>query len=435
MRLNTKTHIYTHEGAKAKHINAEQQLKRTVLSCLLWENQFYENGQTIAERIESLADQVSPEFLSELAISARTEFKLRHAPLLLLVALAKRGGHIVRHTAREVINRPDELAEVIAMLWRAKKRNLPKQLSKGIADAFLKFDEYQFSKWDRDGDIKLRDAMFIVHPKPQNPEQEALFKKIANKELSPPNTWESRLVGGQDKKEVFTDLLTTNKLGYMALLRNLRGMAEVNVDTDLIKQAILKPSASVLPFRFIAAAKAAPMFERELDQAMVKLMEDQEKLMGKTIILVDVSGSMDDKLSGKSDLKRIDAACGLSILLSGICEHLRVFTFSDALVEVPPRQGMALSDAINRSQGHGGTLLGQALQIINRQEHDRLIVITDEQSHDKVPNPNGLGYMLNVASYKNGVGYGPWVHIDGFSEACVTFIREYEKTEVNQKAD
>lgn len=434
MRLNTKSHIYTHEGAKAKNINAEQQLKRTVLSCLLWENQFYENGQTIAERIESLADQVSPEFLSELAISARTEFKLRHAPLLLLVALAKRGGHIVRHTAREVINRPDELAEVIAMLWRGKKRNLPKQLCKGIADAFLKFDEYQFSKWDRDGDIKLRDAMFIVHPKPQNTEQEALFKKIANKQLSPPNTWESRLTAGEDKKTVFTDLINTNKLGYMALLRNLRGMSEVNVDTDLIKQAILKPSASVLPFRFIAAAKAAPMFERELDQAMIKLMESQEKLKGKTIILIDVSGSMDVPLSAKSDLTRIDAACGLAILLSGICEHLRVFTFSNTLVEVPPRQGMALSDAIHRSQPHGGTELGQATNIVNKQTHDRLIVITDEQSRDRVPDPAGLGYMINVASYQNGVGYGKWVHIDGFSEACVTFIREYEKEEVNSEA-
>jgi hypothetical protein len=54
-------------------------------------------------------------------------------------------------------------------------------------------------------------------------------------------------------------------------------------------------------------------------------------------------------------------------------------------------------------------------------------VITDEQSHDAVPDPVApLAYMINVASYRNGVGYGRWVHIDGFSEQVLRFIAEYE---------
>jgi hypothetical protein len=62
-----------------------------------------------------------------------------------------------------------------------------------------------------------------------------------------------------------------------------------------------------------------------------------------------------------------------------------------------------------------------------REHVDRLIVITDEQSHDRVPVPkHGRGYVVNVASYRNGVGYGAWTHIDGWSEAIIEYIRSVE---------
>lgn len=236
------------------------------------------------------------------------------------------------------------------------------------------------------------------------------------------------MAGGEDKKTVFTDLLTRNKLGYLALLRNLRGMNEAGVDNALIKQSILSGDHSrILPFRFIAAARHAPMFERELDMKMVSALSEMDNLQGNTVLLVDVSGSMDRAISAKSDLRRIDAACGLGILLSGISKSLRVFTFSERIAEVPARAGMALRDAIVASQPHQGTYLGQAVQAVSQLGFDRLIVITDEQSADRVPNPTGKGYIINVASARNGVGYGPWVHIDGMSEACIAFIREHEK--------
>jgi hypothetical protein len=59
--------------------------------------------------------------------------------------------------------------------------------------------------------------------------------------------------------------------------------------------------------------------------------------------------------------------------------------------------------------------------------YDRIVVITDEQSADRVPTPKGKGYMVNVASAKNGVGYGEWMHIDGWSEAVIEYIRESEQ--------
>jgi len=426
MKINTKTTLYTHEGAKAKHINIKQQLERSVLSCLLWENTFYESGESIADRIMQLADQCESDFVADLAIKARTSYKLRHAPLLLLLALIKKGGNIVSKTIESVINRPDEMTELLALYWKDGKKPISKQMKIGLGNAFLKFSEYQLAKWNRPGDIKLRDVMFLVHPKPPK-DKEELFKRVAQDCLETPNTWESRMAAGGNKKEVFTDLLQSNKLGYMALLRNLRGMLECGVDERLIKSAIGRPSKTVLPFRFISAAKHAPRLERELEAALHSLCNELPKLHGQTTLLVDTSISMNNRVSGKSELTRLDSACGLAILLSYMCTNLRVICFSNKVTEAPPRLGFALSDLI-KSHERSGTYLGNAVKAVDQHvNYDRLIVITDEQSHDPVPDPKGKGYMINVASYENGVGYGAWTHIDGFSESVINFIIEIEK--------
>jgi hypothetical protein len=428
MRLNTAPKsIKTHEGAKAKHITAEQSLRRSVLSCMLWEREFYEDGQDIAARIETLADQVDKDVLSRLAIEARTEFNLRHVPLLLLNSLVKRGGPGVADTIANVVQRPDEMMELLAIYWRNGRRPLAKQLQRGLAKAIRKFDEYQLAKYNRDGVVKLRDVLFLSHAKPTSSEQAELFKKIAENRLTAPDTWEVGLSGGADKRETFERLLREQKLGYLALLRNLRGMTETGVDVDLIRDAIIarRGAHRVLPFRYVAAARACPQMEPYLDQALCEAVQSGPKLEGKTIILVDVSGSMGVRLSQKSDMNRMDAAATLASVVNA---DRRVLTFSNHLVEVPPRFGMAGVDSIIRSQPHGGTNLGEAIRYVNAMTHDRLIVITDEQSHSLVPDPVvDKAYVINVASYRNGVGYGKWTHIDGFSESVLRFIQESER--------
>ncbi|MDU6376776.1 MAG: TROVE domain-containing protein, partial [Bradyrhizobium sp.] len=115
------------------------------------------------------------------------------------------------------------------------------------------------------------------------------------------------------------------------------------------------------------------------------------------------------------------------VLAREVCDEVEIFTFSDAVVKVPPRRGFALRDAILGSQPHSGTYLGRAVQEVDR-KGDRLIVFTDEQSHDPVPSPRARGTMVNVASYQHGVGYGPWTRVDGFSEAVIAWIAAQEET-------
>jgi hypothetical protein len=419
----------THEGAPAIVLNAEQRLRRSVLSCLLWEDEFYEDGLAIADRVAALAAELEPSVVAALAVEARERFNLRHAPLMLLNVLARTGSgtSLVSETLARVIQRADELSEFLAIYWRHGRKPLSKQVKLGLAAAFAKFDVYQLAKYDRDGPVKLRDVLFLVHAKPKDEAQAALWKQVASRTLPSPDTWEVALSSGADKRESFERLLTERKLGYLALLRNLRNMDQAGVDEALVKDAILarRGAERVLPFRYVAAARAAPRFEPWLDEALMEAVLQGAVFEGRTVVLVDVSGSMAAKLSAKSDLSRMDAAAALAAVIPG---RVRVFTFSNEVVEVPPRRGMAGVDAVIRSQAHGGTELGKAVAYVNRLPHDRLIVITDEQSKDTAPAPRAAkAYMVNVASARNGVGYGPWVHIDGFSEAVLGFMREHER--------
>ena len=419
----------THEGAPARNISSELQLRRSVLACLLWEDQFYEDGVEIAGRIQSLVSKVKAETVAALAVEARSKMKLRHVPLLLVREMARLKTHreLVAQTLAQVIQRADELAEFVAIYWKDGKTPLSAQAKKGLAKAFQKFDEYQLAKYDRNGPIRLRDVLFLCHAKPRDSEQAAIWKRLIEGQLQTPDTWEVALSSGADKREAWERLLRERKLGALALLRNLRNMKQADVDESLVLSGIENMNTGrVLPFRFLAAARHAPQWEESLERAMLSSLSEQERLPGRTVLLVDISGSMTAALSRRSEMFRTDAAYGLAILLREICEKAIVFSFSDKLVEVPPRRGFALRDALDASQLHNGTYLGRALENI-REKYDRIIVITDEQAHDRVPGPRKHGYMINVASNKNGVGYGAWTHIDGWSEAVVEYVRMLEQ--------
>lgn len=429
--MNLAAKLRTHEGAPARAISPELQLRRSVLACLLWESQFYEDGIEIAGRIAELVPKVEAEQVAALAVEAREQMKLRHAPLLLVREMARIATHrgLVAETLERVIQRADELAEFVAIYWKDGRVPLSSQVKKGLAAAFPKFDEYQLAKYDRGGPIKLRDVLFLCHAKPRDDKQAAAWKKLIWGRLATPDTWEVALSAteGRGKRAAWERLLAENKLGALALLRNLRNLHDAGVDEALVLTALRAMNTQrVLPFRFLAAARHAPQWEEALESAMLSSIASQEKLRGKTVLLVDVSGSMTAALSRRSEMQRTDAAYGLAVLLREIGERVSVFSFSDRLVEVPARRGFALRDAIDQSQPHSSTQLGKAVEELNRERYDRLIVITDEQAHDAVSKPGGKGYVVNVASYKNGVGYGAWTHIDGWSEAVVEYIRALE---------
>jgi len=435
MRTNVKavSTARTQEGAVTVSVNALEKLKRSVMSCMLWEKTFYEDGITVSDRIIDLVPKVKAEEAFQIAVDARNKSKLRHVPLLIARVMAQCNGHkkLVGRLLPEIIQRPDELTEFLSIYWKDKRQPLSSQVKTGLAAAFKKFNEYSLAKYNRDDKIKLRDVLFLSHPKPENQEQQDLWDRLVKGELKTPDTWEVELSAKGNNKESWERLLSEKKLGGLALIRNLRNMIEKSVSRQSIKSALSEMKTErILPFRFIASARYAPDFEPELEEAMFKCIAEKEKLSGKTVLLIDVSGSMDEILSDKSEMKRDDAAYGLGVLAREFCEDVQIFSFSQAVAQIPARRGFALRDAIRQSQPHSSTYTGQAVGLINSKfEYDRIIIITDEQSADQVPNPKGKGYIINVASNENGIGYGPYVHINGWSEAVLDYIREYENQE------
>lgn len=458
MRTNkrkiTKT-VKTSGGARAYKITPKLQLQRSVMSFLLWENGFYENGESIVQRIQSLVPQVMPQDVAEIAVRARHDMKLRHVPLFLIREMVRYPDYrpYVRDALNKVIQRPDEMAEFMAMYYADGRQPIANSVKRGLADAFHHFDAYSFAKWRGAGrEISLRDVMFMVHPKPVNEKERVLFAQIANDTLPTPDTWEVALSSNSrmSKREKWERLLREERLGALALLRNLRNMQEEGVDDSLIIQALQKMNGRwVLPFRYFTAAKINPRFEKYIEEAMIRNMAQLPKLQGKTLIVVDVSGSMYyQSVSAKSSMDRAQAAATLAAVARELCEEPVIYATAGNDITgihqtelVPSRRGIALVDAIYNlcsPLGGGGIFVTPVLDYLKEVEKyaDRIILITDEEdtsfaaeNQPTLAKPFGAyNYMLNVANGANGVGYGAkWTHIDGWSENVLKYILEIEK--------
>jgi hypothetical protein len=291
--LNKIVRAFTREGARGRRFTPDKELARALMNCLLWEDQFYEDGVVIADRIKTLVPQVEPARAAALAIEARQQMKLRHAPLLVVREMARREKHrvLVADTLARVIQRPDEMTELLAIYWadalgpmqQRKRQPVSAQIKKGLARALTKFDAYQLAKYDRDGAVRIRDVLFLVHAKPKDADQAKVWKQLVDGELVSPDTWEVSLSSGKDKRATFERLIAENKLGGLALLRNLRLMQKAEVPRKTIADAIAAMRTDrILPYRFITAARYAPDFEPELESAMLKSIKDYARLPGRT---------------------------------------------------------------------------------------------------------------------------------------------------------
>lgn len=427
--------------------DAESLLRRSVMACLLWEDNFYEDGVSNANNIINLIPQVTPGAVAQIAWEARHVQKLRHVPLLIAREMLKHSTHRlhVGELLPKIINRPDEITEFVSLYWQDGKRPLAKQAKIGLAAAFNNFDGYQLAKWNRAKEVSLRDVMFLVHPKPTNSAKAHLFKQLAGNELPTPDTWEVELSKGGDKKASWERLITENRLGTLAYLRNLRNMEQAKVDEHLIRNGLLGLNGKwLLPINYLAAAKHAPRFERDIEKLMLSSLQQLPKLTGYTVFIVDVSGSMSQQISNKSDFSRLDVACSMAMMANEICERVAIYATagSDASRRhrtelVPNRRGFGLIDAIASNRlGGGGIFTRQCLEYIQDNEQgkpDRIIIFSDSQDCDfpqlRIPSPFGThNYIIDVSAHSRGINYkGIWdAEISGWSDGFLKYIQELE---------
>lgn len=466
-KFNSKTKgntvVTNHEGEVAYSVSAEMELYALACTSLL-SDKYYESEREQLARLRNLVSKVDPEFVVKLAVYARTQMYMRTLPLVLIVELAKvhSGDSLIGKAIDKVVLRADEITELLAYYELAngrkstKKLNaVPAQFKKGLARAFNRFDEYQFAKYNRDTGVKFRDALFLFCPKPKDDETQKLFNKIAEDKLEVPYTWETQLSDVGQKsyetpeekakavKQVWTELIESGRLGYMALMRNLRNMLDAGVDgsvMDKVCERIADPEqvrrSHQFPFRFLAAYEqlrgnssglTANVLEA-LEKAMVVSAENVAGFDSDTRVLIasDVSGSMSSPLSPRSKMTQEDVGLVLSMILQHRCRNIvsGVFGTDWKIIQFPRENILANASKLRgygREVGHGTDGYKVLADIRSRKaEFDKVFIFTDMQmwnsggywgnsrsfkdewqAYLKEVNPNAKLYLFDLAGYGN----------------------------------
>ena len=448
MRFNffsqNKAPTVNHEGAPAFTLTPQVELYAAVATAAL-SDQFYEKADTRLARLRELVAKNTPVFVAQLAVYARESLNLRTVPLVLCVELARlhRGDNLVARMVARVVQRPDEITEMLAYYALANERSgtkilnrLSKQVQKGLAMSFNRFDGYQLAKYDRAGAVRLRDALFLVHPTARDTAQQALFDQLVRGELPTPYTWETELsaVGQQafatpDERaaavaRTWETLIASGKLGYMALLRNLRNILEANVSAGAMTLvcATLANRAAVarskqLPFRFLAAFREVKVLQSGHVAAVLAALEEAiahsaENLRGfgsetRVVVACDVSSSMQQPISARSKVLLYDVSLVLGMLLQSRCQNVTVGMFGDTWKRISMARGPVLRNVeeFYRREGEVGYSTNGYLVVKDlrqrREVVDKVMMFTDVQLWNS--NGNGGTLAQEWAEYRRTV--------------------------------
>ena len=450
-------------GHSAYSMTAKSKLVTQVLTSFFNENKFYgDNSAEMQETIKSVI-ATDPKFVANLAVFARREFNMRSVPHILIAYLSHEvnGKPFSRNAINAVCVRGDDATEIMACYLDLFGKPIPNALKKGIADAVQRFDEYTLAKYKGNGKtVKMRDLLCLCRPTPKNEEQSDMWKRLLNNELETPYTWETELSANGNNAQTWENLIDSGKVGYMALLRNLRNILNANPKNankvlDTIENPEMVKRSKQLPFRYLSAYKelenigGSRVFDA-LENAVEASVENMPKLEGTTVIAVDTSGSMSSAISAKSTVKCYEIAMMLGLIANKICENSIFYTFDTGIKKHPvSSRNSVLYTTIHSASCGGGTRmhLPFAAMIQEKINADRVIVISDNEC-------NGGYWYKPVQSladeYRKLTGNDIWVHaidlqgygtqqfhgkktnvIAGWSEKVFSFIKLAEQGEGN----
>jgi hypothetical protein len=488
----TKTgRVLNPEGGEAYRPSAKTELMMTCTAFMMAGDGFYAKEKDTAKRINELVDTVAkkdPEFILKLASFARNEMYMRTVPVHLLVRYAMLPGSKPRSSVMwvpTILRRADEPAEAIAhylneaevdegveekreatLKARGKKYSqranapIPAFLKKGISLTLNNFDEYQFGKYDRDGKVKLKDVVFLCHPDAVNDEQQALYDKIVKGELSTPETWETYISVNGSTKENWETIIP--KMGYMALLRNLRNFVEKKVDIDPVLERLTNQKAVArskqFPYRFLSASRAltsigGTKIQNALNKCVNLSVANVPEFRGKTAVFCDNSGSMNGRASDKSTISLKEIAGLFGAVAVERCEDAYVGVFAGKFAWVPSlsRGNVVGNAATIYNMDVGGSTngwLGMQALISSNIYVDRVFLISDMQLYNtntsnnrcdvryltevyrKTVNANLKMYTFNLAEYgllKFPESDPQTCIISGWSDKVYTFASMWEK--------
>lgn len=479
-KLNQKGVSRRAVAPKATSYNGNLQFSQTdayalydlVVSHFFGKDTFYESNDERMKRLETLVASVvstgNLHFIANTIVHARHVMNMRSMPLILAVQFAKalRDQNKVyphlREVIRDVIARADQITDLYAVALGVfgTKNKIPMAIKRGVADAFNKFNEYQFAKYNSKASVKLRDVLRIVHPKGSDEKQGELFKRIMADTLVVPYTWETELSkNGQQaageqktKTQVWDELITSKKMGYMALIRNLRNMWEAPISQaskeivyDRLADAVEVKKSKQLPFRFTAALEVVESFgdaklKRALSRAVDASLGALPQIGNGVWIIIDCSGSM-----GGKPIETASLFAAALAKANAEAKNVRVTMFSDNAKHISfntDNPVLTIKEGFMKEVYGGGTNLQAALQLKDKLgfEPDTVVVISDMQVNAlsggygarygqpaniaKLFTPETVKVAINIA----GHGTTPlsdidgWYQLSGWSDRIFDFI-------------
>lgn len=458
-KFNTlKNIIVNKEGHKAFKMEPKEKLITEVLTSFFNEGKYYgDNSNVILNDIRNMI-KIDSEFVANLAIYARKEANLRSISHVIAAELAYdvKGKRYVKEVLKNIVLRVDDMSEILSYYLNVYGKPIPNSLKKGIAECFTKFDEFALAKYNRSGDVNLKDILNLVHPKPKTLEQSFMFKRLLEDNLEVPFTWETMLSSEGNKKETWEKLIASNRLGYMAMIRNLRNIIKNNPDNinrvyDALSNEERVLKSRQMPFRYYSAFKVlaeeglgtSKVYD-VLEKAIKHSTKNIERLKGKTFISTDVSGSMGSKLSRKSDMTCAEVGTVLMSIANSICDEAITSVFDTKFKIVPfASSNGIIANARSVKPSWGGTNLSLPIYYLldNRIFVDRIILLSDNEinygydnvcqklidEYRKKVNPHVYVHAIDLLGYGTQQFKGDKVNIiAGWNEKILEFIPKVE---------
>jgi 60 kDa SS-A/Ro ribonucleoprotein len=391
---------------------------------------FYESADLQLGQLVQVAHKVQdPLFLAKASVYARNVFGMRSVTHVVAAVVAKmiRDGNVAATSANgkvkfpatgkpwfkryfdKVVARPDDMVEIMSYFLQHYKKPIPNSLKKGFADAFGRFDRYQLAKYRMEGkELTLRKLAKLVWPTITDKNRDAIADLWAGS-LASTGTWEAKLSSAgqgdnvaEAKATAWKDLILEEKIAQFALLRNLRNIVE-QTDPRTINAAcslLVKPSrikdSKILPFRYYTAYKELkaghPGSRTVLDSIQCAFdiaCSNVPDLGGKTLIALDVSGSMKGSSFGYGQRKGSDSPFEIGALFAGVIakstpnSDLVIFSSDCKEYKVDPKKSVFETvRAIERVAQFGGTSFHSVYRWAesNNTAYDRIIFLSDGEA-------------------------------------------------------
>lgn len=419
MRFNKQTTSKTINKAGGQAYKQTDKLSFvSILLTSFLKDQFYRSADETQEELVNLFNGIDKKFAAKTAIYARTKFGMRSVSHLVAGEVAKsvKSETWTKNFFNKIVYRPDDMAEILSYYLTKYSKPIPNSLKKGFAQALERFDDYQLGKYRGErADLSLVDIVNLVHPK--NTET---IKKLVNGTLRSTDTWEVELSGAgqkaeneeqkdQLKKDVWIKLIKEKKIGYFALLRNLRNILEQAPEIIgeacemLINEQLIKKSL-VLPFRFVTALDQITETNLEgsrevimaLNKAIDICLSNVPKFDGKTLVVLDSSGSMQGQPA------KIGSLFAATLIKSNNAD-LILFSDDAKYVTLNPMDStITLANSIPFISG--GTNFHAIFNEANK-AYNRIIILSDMQGWVGGDTPVGT-----FNAYKARVGATPFIY-------------------------